>query len=121
MVAEDYVFYDYQQLFIEAGPQLIIEVDSNGKLVAKTGESSLSTCLWSGNNAHYKGYWPNPNVSWDQIYQSEVFLDFPIEISEDMKTMTISPIENYYLNLRGADSWFEIAPVVKSDIVLKKK
>ena len=121
LIAEDYVFYDYQQLFIEAGPQLIIEVDSNGKLVAKTGESSLSKCLWSGNNAHYKGYWPNPNVSWDQIYQSEVFLDFPIEISEDMKTMTISPIENYYLNLRGADSWFEIAPVVKSDIVLKKK
>lgn len=112
LMAQDYVAYNCEQLFYDAGPKLIIEVDSNGDLIARTKEESLSGCWWSGFN--YQSCCSN--LAWDQIPQK--FLDFPIEISEDKKTMVIRPVDgDYYLNLVGINQCITI----KSDIILKKK
>lgn len=116
LMAQDYVAYNCEQLFYDAGPKLIIEVDSNGDLIARTEEDSLSGCWWSGFN--YQSYCSN--LVWDQIPQN--YLDFPIEISEDKKTMVIKPVDgDYYLNLVGIDQWGGVPITIKSDIILKKK
>lgn len=120
LIANDYYAYNYQQMFIEAGPRLIIEVDSNGDLIARTGEYTLSTSLWYGVNTYYMGLRYNQGTN---IINAPMFLDFPIKISEDMKTMTISPVGDYYLNLLASDyigGWM-VKSDIKSDIVLKKK
>lgn len=116
LMAQDYVAYNCEQLFYDAGPKLIIEVDSNGDLIARTEEESLSGCWWSGFN--YQSYCST--LVWDQIPQN--YLDFPIEISEDKKTMVIKPVDgDYYLNLVGIDQWGGVPITIKSDIILKKK
>ena len=116
LMAQDYVAYNCEQLFYDAGPKLIIEVDSNGDLIARTEEESLSGCWWSGFN--YQSYCSN--LVWDQIPQN--YLDFPIEISEDKKTMVIRPVDgDYYLNLVGIYQWGGVPSTIKSDIILKKK
>lgn len=117
LISQDYVAYDYQQLFFEAGPKMFIEVDETGSLVVRTGEEYIPATCWTGGYCYYTGYSPLADTGFKYQY-----IDYPITISDDKKTMVIKPVDgDYYLNLVGIYQWGGVPITIKSDIILKKK
>jgi hypothetical protein len=113
LIAEDYAFYNYQQLFYDAGPKMFIEVDDTGSLVVRTGEKYLPATRWTGEGMDYKGW---------KSFEDRQYIDFPINISDDKKTMVISSVDGRFLHLDLiSDGYMHSHAVVQSDIVLTKK
>ena len=117
LISQDYVAYDYQQLFFEAGPKMFIEVDETGSLVVRTGEEYMPATCWTGGYYYYTGYSPLADTGFKYQY-----IDYPITISDDKKTMVISSVYGSYLNLILKYGYhYGHHVLIQSDIVLKKK
>ena len=113
LVDQNYVAYNYPELFYDAGPKMFIEVDSSGNLTA-ISEELMPAAFWTGTSTYYQGYSSqNHNLQ---------YIEFPIAISDDKKTMTIAPVGGSYLNLIEYSYYGPSAAViVLSNIVLTKK
>ena len=117
LISQDYVAYDYQQLFFDAGPKMFIEVDETGSLVVRTGEEYIPATCWTGGYYYYTGYSPLADTGFKYQY-----IDYPITISDDKKTMVISSVDGSYLNLILKNGYhYGHHVLIQSDIVLKKK
>lgn len=114
LMATDYVAYDYQQLFMDAGPKMLLEVDASDNLkITVDTNCTISASAWTGSYYHYGGL--------SQEGMSEQ-MAFPVELSEDKRTMTINPVDGYYLNLVAFDWLVPSAYVrVNSQITITKK
>jgi hypothetical protein len=115
LMATDYVAYDYQQLFMDAGPKMLLEVDASDNLkITVDTNCTISASAWTGSYYHYVG------LSQESLSEQ---MEFPVELSEDKCTMTINPVDGYYLNLVGFDNWLGPSNFVRvnSQITLTKK
>lgn len=112
LVSHDYVAYDHKQLFFDAGPKLFIEVDDEGGFIARTKQSYLPATRWTGYYDYYIGYYP--------LADAGQYIDFPITISDDKKTMAISSVDGSFLNLISTGD-YAVPVVIQSEIMLTKK
>ena len=99
---------------MDAGPKMLLEVDASDNLkITVDTNCTISASAWTGSYYHYGGL--------SQEGMSEQ-MAFPVELSEDKRTMTINPVDGYYLNLVAFDWLVPSAYVrVNSQITITKK
>lgn len=128
-VATDYNSYDIAQLMYDFGPKWYLQVLEDGSVIVPFSTATMPPMHnWPG-YSFYVGAVADGLAFYDA---SEQYPGFPVEISDDLNTITIKPIVieqdystlkagNYYMNAIGmAQGSLEVVATVLTDIVLKR-
>ena len=126
-VADNYSSVDVPQIMYDFGPKWFLEVLEDGRVIVPLSSTYLPPMhSWPG----YTYYVGAVASGYAILDGSEEVPGFPVEISDDMNTITIKPImyadENgqqmsAYMNAVGlADGSYEIVATIISDIVLTR-
>lgn len=123
-VATDYSSFDIAQLIYDFGPKWYLEVLADGRVIVPFSSTTMPPMQnWPGYPFYVGGvgegiafYDANENIP-----------GFPVEISADLNTITIKPIEvdgaPYYMNALGVapqSSGLELIATVLTEITLKR-
>lgn len=126
-VATDYSSVDIAQLIYDFGPKWFLEVREDGSVIVPFHSMKLPPLHnWPG-YPFYVGGVADGQAFYDA---NESYPGFPVEISEDLNTITIKPIVltdgtqeySYYMNAIGSNpqNGLEIISTVLTEIVLKR-
>ena len=126
-VATDYSSVDVSQLIYDFGPKWFLQIQEDGSVIVPFHSMMLPPMSnWPG-YAFYTGGVADGMAFYDS---NESYPGFPVEISDDLNTITIKPIVlndgatdyYYYMNAIGVSqqSGLEIISTVITDIVLKR-
>lgn len=130
-VATDYNSYDISQLIYDFGPKWYLEVLPDGRVIVPFSAATMPPMLnWPG----YSFYVGGVGEGFAFYEANETYPGFPVEISEDMNTITIKPIvltdekgasHSYYMNALGVNPQsttgeLELVSTVVTEIVLKR-
>ena len=129
--ATDYQSYDNAELFYDFGPKWYLEVLPDGSVIVPFSAATMAPMLnWPG----YSFYVGGEGEGFAFYEANETYPGFPVEISEDMNTITIKPIvltdekgasHSYYMNALGVNPQsttgeLELVSTVVTEIVLKR-
>ena len=126
-VATDYSSVDVSQLIYDFGPKWFLQIQEDGSVIVPFHSMMLPPMSnWPG-YAFYTGGVADGMAFYDS---NESYPGFPVEISDDLNTITIKPIVlndgatdyYYYMNAIGVSQQggLEIISTVITDIVLKR-
>ena len=126
-VATDYSSVDVSQLIYDFGPKWFLQIQEDGSVIVPFHSMMLPPMSnWPG-YAFYTGGVADGMAFYDS---NESYPGFPVEISDDLNTITIRPIVlndgatdyYYYMNAIGVSQQggLEIISTVITDIVLKR-
>ena len=129
----NYSSYDPAQIFYDFGPKWFLDVDKNGNVTVPFSYASMAPVTnWQDVPYYLGAMWYDMNDSSNStpayVEASSGVAGFPVEISEDMQTITIKPLENVkdpdkplYMNvvsISGAEP--SIYAPIMSEIVLTR-
>ena len=126
-VATDYSSVDVSQLIYDFGPKWFLQIQEDGSVIVPFHSMMLPPMSnWPG-YAFYTGGVADGKAFYDS---NESYPGFPVEISDDLNTITIKPIVlsdgvttyTYYMNAIGVSQQggLELISTVITDIVLKR-
>lgn len=126
-VATDYSSVDVSQLIYDFGPKWFLQVQEDGSVIVPFHSVTIPPMSnWPG-YTFYTGGVADGKAFYDS---NESYPGFPVEISDDLNTITIKPIvlsdgvtsNTYYMNAIGVSQQggLEIISTVITDIVLKR-
>ncbi len=131
--AEDYSSVDVPQLVYDFGPKWFLEVQEDGSVIVPFSSLYLPPMhAWPGYPFYVGGVGKGADGSTVAFYDSnETIKGFPVEVSDDLNTITIKPIVltdgsknySYYMNALGFSGQYgsmELIATVNSDIVLTR-
>ena len=92
----EYSSYNPAQIFYDFGPKWFLDIDNNGNVTVPFSYSSMAPVTnWQDVPYFLAGMWYDKD---DSSNSTSAFVEgsvgFPVEISADMNTITIKPIEN---------------------------